>query len=156
MKVKHPVHLTEEQRSHIDNLIKAGSRNARTVTRARILLLTDRNRKEAFTDSQIADALSVNMSTICRVRERFVTESMESALFDKPRPGRKPKITGDIEAKITVLACSDPPEGHTRWTLRLLADRVVELGYLSDISHVAIGERLKKTRSSPGKQSRGA
>ena len=81
---------------------------------------------------------------------------MESALFDKPRPGRKPKITGYIEAKITVLACSDPPEGHTRWTLRLLADRVVELGYLSDISHVAIGERLKKTRSNPGKQSRGA
>jgi hypothetical protein len=76
---------------------------------------------------------------------------MEAALYDKPRPGRTPKITGDIEAKLTVLACSDPPEGRVRWTLRLLADRMVELGYLDSISDVAIYKRLKKTKSSPGK-----
>jgi Homeodomain-like domain len=69
---------------------------------------------------------------------------MEAALYDKPRPGRVPKITGDIEAKLTVLACSDPPEGHSRWTLQLLADKLVELNLVESISAVAIHKRLKK------------
>ena len=82
-------------------------------------------------------------ATLCR-------RGLESALYDKPRPGQKPKITGDIEAQLVVLVCSDAPEGHDRWTLRLLAERLVALTELESISHVAVGERLKKMNSSPG------
>ncbi|MEN6519889.1 MAG: helix-turn-helix domain-containing protein, partial [Armatimonadota bacterium] len=85
-----------------------------------------------------------------RIRKEFVLGGLESALYDKPRPGAAPKITGDIEARITMLACSKPPEGHARWTLRLLADKAVELEYIDSISHTAISERLKKTLSNPG------
>jgi len=91
-----------------------------------------------------------SVSTAKRTRWRFLQEGLQTALSEKPHPGRPPKITGEIEAKLTMLACSQPPEGHARWTLRLLADQLVELGYLDSISHVAVGERLKKTRSSPG------
>ena len=75
---------------------------------------------------------------------------MEAALFDKPRPGATPKITGDIEAQLVTLACSDPPQGHARWTLRLLADKMVALGYIESISNVAVYQRLKKTNLSRG------
>ncbi|HZP84671.1 MAG TPA: helix-turn-helix domain-containing protein [Chthonomonadaceae bacterium] len=85
------------------------------------------------------------------VRRRLLAEGMEATLADKPMgPTQPKKLTGDIGAKITLLACSDPPEGFARWTLRLLAERTVELGYLDSISHAAIGETLKKTNSSPG------
>ena len=92
-----------------------------------------------------------SVSTVKRTRWRFLQEGLEAALKEKPRPGRPPKITGEIEAKLTVLACSQPPEGHAQWTLRLLAGRLVELGYLESISHTAVGNRLKKTRSNPGR-----
>jgi len=116
-----------------------------------MLLLSDRSTNKKRKDAEVADAVMVCVATLRRIRKEFVLGGLESALYDKPRPGAQPKITGDIEARITAIACSQPPEGHTRWTLRLLADRAVELGYLDSISHVAIGERLKKTISSPGK-----
>ncbi len=113
--------------------------------------MTDRSLGEHRKDKDIAKSLMINSETVGRTRKRFVTEGIEAALYDKPRPGRVPKITGDIEAKLTVLACSNPPEGHSRWTLRLLADRIVELGYVDTISHVAIRKCLKKVNSNPGK-----
>jgi hypothetical protein len=76
---------------------------------------------------------------------------VEAALTEKPRPGQPPKITGDIEARLVTLACSNPPEGRARWTLRLLADTMVELGYLDSISNVAVYHALKKTRLNPGR-----
>jgi transposase len=86
----------------------------------------------------------ISAATVGRIGRRFVVEGLESALHDKPRPGRVPKITGDIEAKLTVLACSSPPEGHAVWTLKLLADELVELGYVESITPMAICKRLKK------------
>jgi hypothetical protein len=92
----------------------------------------------------------VNVATVGRTRRKFINEGMEAALYDKVRPGGKPKITGDIEAKLIMLACSDPPEGRDRWTIQLLADKLVELQYLESISRVAVGKRLKKVNLSLG------
>jgi len=144
------LHLTSQQRQQLDKLIRSGAAQARTLTKARILLLTDHSQGARHSDRQIASALGVSMRNIVRVRKRCLKHGLEAALYDKERPGRPPKITGDIEARITVLACSDPPPGHAKWSLRLLADKAVELGYLDSISHVAISNRLKKTLSSPG------
>jgi len=144
------LHLTSQQRKQLDKLIRSGAGPARTLTKARILRLTDHSQGAHRTDKDIASALGVSMPTIWRVRKRCVEDGLDAALHDKARSGRPPKITGDIEARITVLACSDPPPGHAKWSLRLLADKVVELGYLDSISHMAISKRLKKTRCSPG------
>ena len=142
--------LTDQQREHLDNLIRSGSAPARVQTRARILLHTDRSQGDKRPDKEVAQALRVNPATVVRTRKAFLDEGMDAALFDKPRPGAQPKITGDIEAKLVTLACSDAPLGRARWTLRLLADKMVELGYLDSISNQAIGERLKKTRLNRG------
>jgi transposase len=156
MSTRTRISLTPEQRLHLENLIRSGSALARTLTKARILLMTDRSQGKHLKDAEIAASLLVNAATVGRTRRRFVSEGMEAALYDKPRPGIAPKITGDIEAKLTVLACSAPPEGRDRWTLQLLADKVVELGYLDSISSVAIYKRLKKTNLSLGRSNRGA
>ena len=89
-------------------------------------------------------------TTVVNVRRRFLTGGLPAALYDKPRPGAKPKVTGEIEAQLIRLACSTPPEGRGRWTLRLLAERLVELEYVDYISHVTVGEVLKKTNLSLG------
>ena len=88
--------------------------------------------------------------TVGNVRRRFHEGGLQAALYDKPRPGAEPKFTGEVEAQLTVLACSDPPEGRARWTLRLLASQMIELGYVDYISHVTVRELLKKTNSSLG------
>jgi len=149
--MKHRIHLSAEQRSHLENIISSGRDSARVIARARILLLSDRSQGKCREDTDVAEAVMVCTGTVWRIRKEFALHGLESAIYDKPRPGAVPKITGDIEAKITMLACSQPPEGHAKWTLRLLADKSVELGYIDSISHVAIGDRLKKTISSPGK-----
>jgi transposase len=138
------VHLNEEQRQELEKLIHSGHGAARTQTRARILLLLDRSQGQERQDSQVAEAVMCSQRTVVGIRRRFVEEGLSGALSEKPRPGQRPKITGDIEAQLVMLACSAPPEGHERWTLRLLADRLVELTELERISHVAVGERLKK------------
>jgi homeodomain-containing protein len=145
------VHLYDEQRQHLDNLIRKGNAPARLQTRARILLLSDRSSGQRRSRKAVADAALVCPVTVGRVCRTFASEGLEAALCDKPRPGREPKITGDLEARLVALACSDPPQGTGRWTLQLLADTMVALGYLESISDVAIGKRLKKTRSSPGR-----
>ena len=114
-------------------------------------MLTDRSQGEWRTDQEIAEALLCSRATVATVRHRCLQEGLQAALVEKPRPGRTPKITGDIEAQIAVIACSDPPEGQARWTVRLLTSRVIELGLLDTIDHTSIWERLKKTRSNPGK-----
>jgi transposase len=146
-----PLYLKPEQRAHLQSLLHSGKEPARVQTRARILLLTDRSTGEFRTDEQIAEVLLCSQSTVGNIRRRFLDEGLQAALHEKPRPGRAPKITGDIEAQITVVACSDPPEGYGRWTMRLLADRVVELGLLDQIHHTTIWDRLKKMNLNPGK-----
>jgi hypothetical protein len=144
--------LTDEQRTTLNTLIRTGSAPARTQTRARILLLLDRYQADAFKDEAIAKALRCHRNTIGNVRRRFVAGGLPAALYDKPLPPRAPKkITGEVEAHLIALACSAPPAGQQRWTLRLLADRLVELGLVEGVSHVAVGARLKKTLSSRGR-----
>lgn len=146
--------LSAEQRQHLENLIKKGNAPARVQTRARILLLSDRSpapRGQAQTQKQVAQATLTSAPTVCQICRRFVLDGIEAALSEKPRPGALPKITGEVEAQLCLLACSDPPTGYARWTLRLLADRLVELGYVTSITEAALCQRLKKTRLSPGK-----
>lgn len=97
-----------------------------------------------------------NASTVGDICRRFVIGGLETALNDKPRPGRVPKLNGDAEARLVLLACSQPPQGRTRWTLKLLAEQLVELGLVDSISEVAVYKRLKKTNLNPGRSKLGA
>lgn len=132
-------------------MVRAGEASARTLTRARILLLTDQERAPRRTDQEIASALLCSPSTVRAIRRRFHEEGLQAALCERPRPGAVPRVTGEVEAKLTMLACSKPPEGRVRWTLRLLADEMVRLEYIDRISHVTVREHLKKTNCGPGR-----
>ncbi len=138
------VHLSDAQRQHLDSLIKKGNAPARVQTRARILLLSDRSQGEKRTQRQVAEAALCCAPTVGQVCRRFAVEGLEEALSEKPRPGQAPKITGDIEAHLVTLACSSPPNGLQRWTLKLLAEKLVELQLVDSISEVAVYKRLKK------------
>jgi transposase len=145
------VSLTDEQRAALERMTRGGTGRVRTQTKARVLLLADRSQGQRRSNKAVAEATGLHHITVGRVLRRFDAQGLEAALHDKPRPGAVPKITGDIEAHLVALCCSDPPEGEVRWTLRLLADRVVELGLLDSLSHVAVGERLKKMSLNPGR-----
>jgi transposase len=107
-------------------------------------------RRRTNSNEAIAQALQLCSKTVSRVRQAFIVGGLNAALYDKPRSGRPPVIDGEAEAKLTMLACSSPPEGRSQWTLQLLADKMVELGYVPHISDTWISKRLKKTRSSLG------
>ena len=150
MSTKYHIHLSKENRQELETLIRSGESSARTQTRARILLLTDESQKQQKGAEEIASALMCSLPTITNIRKKFVEGGLENALYDKPRPGAIPKITGEIEAQLTLLACSAPPEGRLRWTLQLLADKLVELKLVDSISDVAVMHRLKKMNLSLG------
>ena len=149
------VHLSSDQRHHLESLIKKGKTPARIQNRVRILLLLDRSQGKKRTQKEVAQSTLTDVATVCQINRRFVLEGMESALSEKPRPGQAPKITGEVEAQLCLLACSDPPTGHAQWTLRLLANKLIELGFVDTISTVSVHQRLKKMRSSPGKSEPG-
>lgn len=142
--------LTPEQRRDLEKLVRSGNARARTQTKARILLLTDRSQGGRRKDREIIEALGTSTCTIVRTRQAFCEQGLDAALHDKLRSGKPPKLTGDAEAKLTMIACSAPPDGRSRWTLRLLAEKMVELEYIDSISAVAIHKHLKKTNSNPG------
>lgn len=142
-RIAQPVTLTDELRS-IHTLIRRGSTVARSQTRARVLDLLHRQHHPAA----IADSLGVSAATVFNIKRRYLTDGLEAALRDKPRSGKPATIDGVARAKITALACSTAPAGHARWTLRLLADTAVELGFCDHISHSSVKQILKKTRSS--------
>ena len=141
MKKQYQIQLTDEERRELKRLIESGRKLARKITRARILLLSDTGK----TDKEISEALQVCVQTVHKVRKRFFNEKSINSLEEKPRPGKPPKLDGLTAAHITALACSDPPEGRNKWTLRLLADRAVELELVDSISHEGIRKLLKKT-----------
>lgn len=152
MAKKYRVTLTEDERTMLTTMITTGSAPARTLTHARILLKADQAEGgPAWTDDAIRDALDVGLSTIARVRERFVELSIDDALHRRstPRP-RQRLLDGTEEAHLLALTCSAVPEGNERWTLRLLADKMVELEYVDRISHETIRQVLKKMNSSRG------
>jgi transposase len=142
---KYPVKLTEPQRHYLQKLTTTGKASARKLYRARILLLAEEASNSPKSDEQIAQLLLISPATVTRVRRRFVKEGLEAALNEKPRPGQPSKLLGKHEAHILAIAQSIPPEGRTRWTLRLIADKWVELDLVDRISHVAVGEVLKKS-----------
>lgn len=146
MAKRYVVELTEEERTQLQALGKKGKVVARTLRRAQLLLLA----ADGYTDMEIAAALHLGVSTVERIRKRFVEGGLEWALTERPRPGGTPKLRGKNEAFLIATACSAPPRGRQRWTLQLLADRVVEVGLVDAISDETIRRTLKKTTSSPG------
>ena len=152
MAKKYRVTLTEDERTMLTTLINAGTAPARTLTHARILLKADQAPGgPAWPDQAIHDALDVGLSTIARVRERFVEESIEAALQRRtPARTRERLLDGSEEAHLLALTCSPPPAGQERWSLRLLADKMVELEYVPQVSHETVRQTLKKTNSSRG------
>lgn len=145
---KYIVRLSGEERKSLKSLITSGKGSARLFTRAHILLKADIGEGgPGWPDEKIADAFEVTIQTIERVRKQLVEEGLESVLSRRKyiqKVSRK-KLDGDAEAHLIALACSETPEGYSRWSLRLLADRMVELGYVESISHEAVRRVLKKT-----------
>ena len=139
------VQLSAHERERLQGIIRSGKHKARKITRCRILLLADG--PDGKKDQEIADALNVSLATIFGIRRRFSQEGLESAISERPRSGQPPKFKGRAAAKITAIACSTPPAGQAKWTLRLLADRAVELKIVNSISHQSVSNVLKKTNS---------
>ena len=145
-KQKHKVELTSEERQTLQTLVRKGEHSALKLMRAHILLKADR-KGPGWTDAKISEAFGCDAQTAYNVRKRFATGERLTALERKPqsRPSRLPKLDGAGEARLIALACSDPPEGFARWTLRLLADKLVELQMVEDISAEGVRQILKKT-----------
>ena len=151
MNKKYIVRLTDSERGILDGLVNTGKGAARTRTHARILLKADCGPDgPAWTDEAISVALDVSIPTIERVRRTLVLEGFDAALQRRPAPPRQRKLDGRQEAHLIALACSPAPEGHQRWTLHLLADRLVELEALDGLAPETVRQILKKTSSSRG------
>jgi transposase len=150
MKKQQHVYLKENERTELEQLIKSGTQSARMIARARTLLLLDRSQGQKRTIQAVVEAAMVSQGTVSNIKKRYFAGGLDEALTEKPRPGAKPKITGDVEAHLVAMVCSEPPEEYDRWTLRLLADRLVVLELVESISHVAVGEALKKMNLSLG------
>ena len=147
------VRLTEAERSKLDALVGKGKASALAITRARILLKADQGEDgEARTDAEIADALSVAAKTVFNVRRRWVEKGMEAALHRKKQacPSRSRKLDGVAEAKLVATCCGPAPQGRARWTLRMLADKLVELEVVHSISPETVRVTLKKMQLSLG------
>lgn len=140
------VHLTCEEQATLDTMVHRGKANARTVTRARILLKS----ADGWSTASIAEALDVCQATVTNVRQRFVQGGLEAVLHDKVQQRRRSALSGLQTAHLIAVACSPAPDGHDHWTVRLLADKAVELGFVETISLDTIQRLLKKTNSSPG------
>ena len=150
---KYSVILTAAQREALEQLIRRGMAPARQLTHARILLKADRGPQgPRWSERQIHEALEVGESTVRRVRQRFVQEGMEAALSRRPQPARPQKriLDGEQEAHLLALLCGQSPAGQERWTMRLVASKLVELEIVTSVSHETVRQVLKKTNSSRG------
>ncbi len=146
------VNLTQSEREELLDIARKGKTSARKVKRSLILCKAD----EGLTDQQVSQALLVGPSTVSRVRRRFVEEGLESALKERPRPGQRRKLDGKQEAHLVAVACTPAPEGRAHWTLRLLANRVVELKLADSIAPETVRQVLKKTSLNRGRRKSGA
>jgi transposase len=150
-KKKYVVDLSAEERHALAQLSQRGKSSARKLSRARILLQAE----EGLTDGEIATALAVSVATVERTRQGFVEANLE-ALNERPRPGGQCKLSGKQEAPLIAVACTPAPNGHARWTLQLLAEQVVALGFVESIARETVRQVLKKTPLSRGCTSSGA
>ena len=156
---KYIVSLSVDERERLNALIQKGKAPARQLLKARILLKADASEAgEAWSDGRIADALDTSIDTIARTRQQLVEDGLDAALTRKhsPNSARKRVFDGAAEAKLIAVACSEPPKGRSRWTLKLLESAVVELNIVERASDNTIGRRLKKTRSSRTSRSNGS
>jgi transposase len=135
------VKLNPEQRQELKTITQKGTIKARVFKRAQTLLLCD----QGFTDAEVRERLEISNPTLKRIRKQFVTQGLEAALYDAVRPGRPSIFNGETRAKITALACTQAPEGYAKWSVRLLADKAVELGLVESISTFSVHDILKKT-----------
>lgn len=143
-KKKHVVHLSRQERHELNTFVSRGKKSAREITRARILLLAEEGKK----DQEIVDLLGVSRQTVSGLRKKYSEHSdapILEVLKDEPRSGRPIKIDTRVEANLTVIACSDPPNGSAHWTLRMMADQLVKLEIIESISHESVRVALKKT-----------
>ena len=149
---KYEVELSEEQRFLLQELLAKGKTPARQQAHARILLKIDRNAPgPRWTDEQVAEAFEMSRYTVIRIRERFVNNGLDDALTHRLHTQTRARVLdGEREAHLIALSCGPCPAGQARWTLRLLADRMVERGYVEQVSHETVRKVLKKTNSSPG------
>lgn len=149
---RYKVTLTNEERKQLETLIHRGKSNARVLNRARVLLKADEGKNRlGWTDERIQEATEVSIPTVERVRKRFVLESFDAALYDRRHPGApKTVMGGETEAHLIALACSKPPDGRKRWTMSLLADKMVELSYVEHVGRETVRCTLKKMNLSHG------
>ena len=149
-KKKYAIALTEAERRELMKIIKSGTSAARVITRANILLASDALKGRSPTVSEVANRYNTTITTVQNVRTAYANSGLESALYRKKRetPPVQPKVDGNLEARIIAISCSNPPEGYERWTLRLVAERCVELGYVASLSHMTVKRTLKKTNLS--------
>ena len=148
MSPRYRVTLTEQERKELENLTKRGKTHARRFIHARALLLSDASKDgPSWSVADTAEALGVTSRTIEHLKKRFVEDGLEAALERKPRekPPREVTFDGAFEARLIAMACSDVPKGHNRWTVRLLADKAVELKFAESVSHMTVQRVLKKT-----------
>lgn len=141
MKKQKKIRLKPKERENLQELLRKGKEKARKLTRCRILLLSDESR----TNSEITKVLHIALNTVRQVCWRYLHEGLEDAINERQRSGAPKKFTGVQKAQITALACSKAPDGHSKWTLRLLADKIVELNISNDISRMSVDRILKKT-----------
>lgn len=139
----HKVRLNKKERKYLQAIVQTGADKARKITRCRVLLLADGTKGK--TDEQISDSLKVCLATVFNIRRRYSRAGVEAAINDLPRSGQPPKFNGKPAARITAIACSTPPAGRARWSLRLLADQIVQLDIVDSISHQSVSNILKKT-----------
>jgi transposase len=145
------VRLSPEQRAALERLVHTGTHPAHARRRASILLRADASGPDAWPDERIAEALDINRMTVSRVRARFACEGLDATLHKKKAQGRQyRKLTGDQEARLIALACSQPPGGQARWTMKLLGERLVELEVVQAIDPSTVWRTLQKTNSSRG------
>jgi transposase len=134
------VHLSDDERTQLEHLISRGKTSARVITRARILLKADNGRQ----DEEIVEAVGSSVATVARVQRRFVEGGLEAATQDKPQPGRPRALSSKQAAHLIAIACSSAPDGHDHWPLRLLGQKLVELGYVEHISPETVRQVLQK------------
>lgn len=151
------VRLSAEERRELEEMVRRKLCGERKYKRARTLLLLDRSQGKKRSGKEVAEEVDLRPGTVSKIAQRYEAGGVAGAMEELPRQGRPPKITGEVEAQLIVLACQKPEagSGQTKWTMRMLADRLVELELVDSISHVAVMNRLKKTRSSPGKSKAG-
>ena len=147
--VKYIIELSDADRKILQDIVSKGKSPAKAILRANILLASDRNNKKHMTVSEIAENYHTTPTTVQNVRTSYANKGLEATVFRKKRetPPVPAKVTGEVEAHIVALACSDPPEGYSKWTLRLLAEKCVELNYAESLSHMTVARVLKKTNS---------